>query len=166
MKQTSYRGPYMVLGSEEDPIKPKLVLHGFVELRDNDGQVLAILQAGSMLGVESVLGNGRHRHYTYVAANDPLLDVYDDESKQASEVVAETINQILQWSRINCMSVEDRIEEVLSVLASGGELLITITDLARICGVTRVWASRVITALEEQSRLTRTGLWFSAGRGQ
>lgn len=159
MKQMSYCRPYTVLGSQENPVKPRLILHGFVELRDDD-RVLAVLQSGTVLGIESVFGNN-NRYYTYVSVGNPAFEIYDDESSQVNRVIAETISQILQWSYINRMPVEDRIKGVLSVLASGGRLLITIKDLARICGVTRVWASKVIIDLEEQGVIAREDGWFS-----
>ena len=164
MKRTSYRGPYTILGSPEDPVRPQFILHGFVELRVGE-QVLAVLQSDASIGIESILG--LPSVYTYAAVGDALLDEFDEEEEdgRSRRSVAATVHQILTWSHISQMPLVERVRSAVSILASDRELLITIKDLARLCGATRTWVSKIVGDMLQDRTLVKDGQYFHLGVG-
>ena len=164
MKGVSYRGPYVTLGTHRDPVDPQFLLHGFVELRDKDDQVLAVHQAGDLVGIEIAMGYAL-RYYSYVAVGGVVLDAYDYEDSRAEKAIAASTSRILQWSSLNKLPIADRLVGVISALAGDKKLYMAVTDLARVCGVTRVWSTQILSELVQDGSLVRDGkhFWTKAG---
>jgi len=158
MKRISYCRPYIPLGSPDDPVKPEYIMHGFVELRDDDNKVLSVLPPGSIVGIEVALGC--ERRYNYFTVGNTVLKAYDTEDAEAPFAIAQTLDHILQWAHFNHFPANKRIRAMFNDLFPGTDVNITVTDIARICNMTRVWANQILIDMQNVEQMGRRDQYF------
>lgn len=158
----AYSGPFRRLFTDNTIIgTPYLLSFGFVEVRDGD-RVLAILRQGDFVGVEAMIPNGWPPDVSYFAVGGATLELLD--ATRASMAMTSTIFHLQRWLKISALPAEDRVRMTLGELAGVQPLRISMATLGRICGVSRVWAGKVVGKLVDGGGLHRLGrsLTFTA----
>lgn len=146
-----------------DDLEPPLRLRrGFVEVREGD-RTLIVLRPGALLALEQlpipsvghVLAPAR---FLYIGTTDVRVESF--EGRGAEELLARqaTHEQVIAWLGVFS---EDRDERMLAALAHlaypGGQLVICISALARVCRVGRTYLYEILDRLEQAGQLKRTG---------
>lgn len=162
MNRVSYVGPFEILGSLEQPFRPSLLLAGLVEMRA-DGHFIGVLTPGTVVGFDRVLMS--NHDIEYYAVGQVILDDYVPGDPRIDLAWTLTVDHFIQWLQIGRMTSSDKFKAVISLVSGGKPLMITVTSLARVCGVSRPTAGKILAELLAEEWMTRDGNYFMVAPG-